>query len=316
MTQHFIDLSVCDSRGGSWPFLMKGTKGSAASGAGFDIGPSKVSGKNGFLFASNDSATTTTRSVGAGISAADVDVLLKVSGSPRFGAAAFSNTGPIAVAARASSIGSTGRPANCYYVATNGSTSNTHNRNLALWKVVSGTQTQVGSTVSSVITAADPYDFHKWIYLRFQCVGTTIRAKLWRDGDTEPGSWSISATDSSITAAGDVAQIFHSYGNAFVSSWMGIGTGVDSAPNSFPGGDRVVAGTLKTPTGTAAEGYLVRCYHRDSGMMLGETLSSSTGAFAFSLPISATEKVYCIGVDQLGNSWKAPIVDLVTPVAP
>ncbi|MFP3907123.1 MAG: hypothetical protein ACLFRV_03955 [Acidimicrobiales bacterium] len=44
-----------------------------------------------------------------------------------------------------------------------------------------------------------------WYWLRLEASGTTIQMKVWSgDFDTEPGSWTISATDSTVSAAGHV----------------------------------------------------------------------------------------------------------------
>ncbi len=43
-----------------------------------------------------------------------------------------------------------------------------------------------------------------WYKVRFQAIGTTIRAKIWLATDTEPANWGISATDSTFTAAGPI----------------------------------------------------------------------------------------------------------------
>jgi len=40
--------------------------------------------------------------------------------------------------------------------------------------------------------------------VRIQGIGTTLKAKAWRTGYSEPGSWTISATDSALTASGQV----------------------------------------------------------------------------------------------------------------
>jgi RHS repeat-associated protein len=46
--------------------------------------------------------------------------------------------------------------------------------------------------------------------VRFRVQGNTIQAKVWADGTSEPGSWSLTATDSAVTTAG-VLQIAHSH---------------------------------------------------------------------------------------------------------
>jgi hypothetical protein len=40
------------------------------------------------------------------------------------------------------------------------------------------------------------------LMIRMQCLGSTIRAKVWSEGSPEPAGWGVSATDGSVTAAG------------------------------------------------------------------------------------------------------------------
>lgn len=65
-----------------------------------------------------------------------------------------------------------------------------------LWKSNAGTTTQLASVagVASVTTAK------QWI--RFRVQGSSLSAKVWTDGTTEPSNWELTATDSSITATG------------------------------------------------------------------------------------------------------------------
>jgi hypothetical protein len=67
--------------------------------------------------------------------------------------------------------------------------------NLVIGKVVSGTNTDLFTTAFTV-TAGSLY----WI--RFRAIGTHLAAKVWADGSGEPASFTLSGTDSSITAAG------------------------------------------------------------------------------------------------------------------
>ena len=155
------------------------------------------------------------------------------------------------------------------------------------------------------------------IWIRYGINGTNIRVKTWNDGASEPASWDQTWTDSSISAAGYFGfGMIGMSGTGYTSSagrrykvfQLSFGTGADAAPSSL---SRVVAGTLLKPDGGAANGYLVRCYSRVTGALLGETLSNSIGSFSFT--VAYTDKVYCVGIDQLGNSWNAPVKDLITP---
>jgi RHS repeat-associated protein len=64
---------------------------------------------------------------------------------------------------------------------------------VALRKTVSSTDTSLTST-SFTFAANTTYR------VRFQAIGTAIKAKIWADGTAEPGSWTLSTTDSSNTS--------------------------------------------------------------------------------------------------------------------
>jgi hypothetical protein len=86
---------------------------------------------------------------------------------------------------------------NCYTVI--GSASGQSSLNLLLFKRVSGTYTLLtqGAVGGVPLTVG-----HTW-RTRLQCVGTTIRARAWdATSGTEPVTWTVSATDGSVSAAG------------------------------------------------------------------------------------------------------------------
>jgi hypothetical protein len=63
----------------------------------------------------------------------------------------------------------------------------------SIGKFVTNTTTILGYNVKC--TQAD-----RWIWLRFRVQGTSLKAKIWYDGDAEPASWDIEVTDSSVSA--------------------------------------------------------------------------------------------------------------------
>ena len=63
------------------------------------------------------------------------------------------------------------------------------NDNIALEKAVSGTRTVLNNTAFVNTSGV-------WYWVRFQCIGTTIRYKRWTDGGAEPSTWTASVTDS------------------------------------------------------------------------------------------------------------------------
>jgi hypothetical protein len=71
-----------------------------------------------------------------------------------------------------------------------------HTNVIYLEKFVNGTQSTFASATLS-LTVGTLYD------LKFLTQGTTIAAKIWQDGTQEPTSYTVSGTDSSISAAGN-----------------------------------------------------------------------------------------------------------------
>ncbi|MDN5624716.1 MAG: hypothetical protein L0G96_16385 [Acinetobacter sp.] len=161
------------------------------------------------------------------------------------------------------------------------------------------------------------YDtLHKYMFLRLSVNSGQARFKAWWDGTAEPSSWSGSGAytvASDRIKAGIIAPV---YGGSANVEFISIGTDGDSAPLTYPGGNRIISGTLLKPDNSPAEGYIVRCYLRENGELLGEAITNAIGSFSFSLPIGQSDKVSCVGVDQLGNTWNAPIKDLIAPVSP
>lgn len=308
MAQHFFDLSI--GKPGEWPYFFKGEKSI------YEENTMLVRYQNDGVLISSQDSLHKSNLLGLG-NVSDFDIIYRTSFSGRAASQSYTNTGPNTIVARASGINASGRPRNCYYAAINANISQSSNgSSIILYKIVDGTQTSL-TTSQSVISSIPSIATAKQndVMVRFQGVGSNLRVKAWRADTDEPSSWQQSIIDSSH-ATGDVGVIHHGFELEYVSRWISVGTNGDSAPSSYPGGNRVVAGTLLKPDGSPADGYIVRCYHRATGVMLGEVLSNAIGAFNFSLPIPATEKVYCVGVDQLGNTWNAPIKDLIAPVSP
>jgi hypothetical protein len=65
--------------------------------------------------------------------------------------------------------------------------------NLVIQKRVNGIATTLGTTPFTA-TAGTSYT------LRFRIVGTTLYAKVWQTGSSEPANWMVTATDSSLSS--------------------------------------------------------------------------------------------------------------------
>ena len=98
---------------------------------------------------------------------------------------------------------------------------------LTIQKRVSGKTTTLG-TAAFAATAGTSYT------LRFQVVGTTLNAKVWQTGTTEPANWMVTVTDTALSSG-------------FCGLRMQIASGVTATYTSFLA---TVPGGTGTPTPT------------------------------------------------------------------
>lgn len=113
-----------------------------------------------------------------------------------------------------------------------------------LLKRVSGSRT----TIDDV--AISPPD-EVWRHMVVRINGTSLEAYHWADGDSEPATPTLTATDSSISGVGFAGIISGAFATGQVDNILvdlfGYGTGGDAAPRASAD---VTAPTLSSPTGT------------------------------------------------------------------
>lgn len=71
--------------------------------------------------------------------------------------------------------------------------------------VLVGGVARIGKNVSGFTTLASTsvtYTTANFYWLRFNLVSTTLRLKFWQDGTSEPASWTVTTTDSSLSSGG------------------------------------------------------------------------------------------------------------------
>jgi hypothetical protein len=68
--------------------------------------------------------------------------------------------------------------------------------------------------LTSVLTVSGTFTPGTWYRLRFETVGTTLRAKAWPASGTEPSAWQLSVEDSDLTAPGSVMWRSYIGGNS------------------------------------------------------------------------------------------------------
>ena len=90
---------------------------------------------------------------------------------------------------------------------------------------------RVASGVSHVFaTPTVTLDRDTWYWTRLQRSGTTIRARVWAHGTSEPTEWTASATDTTHTS-GSVGIGRHAPAGTLWSDYFSVGTGGASAPS-------------------------------------------------------------------------------------
>jgi YVTN family beta-propeller protein len=85
--------------------------------------------------------------------------------------------------------------------------------NLVLQKKVNGTATTLKNTAFTATTNTN-------YSLRFQAVGSTLNARVWITGQTEPTTWTATVTDSSLTAGHVGLRMLTNNGTATYTSFI------------------------------------------------------------------------------------------------
>lgn len=87
-----------------------------------------------------------------------------------------------------------------------------------------------GGTATNVAAAEISVARNTWYWVRLQKSSTTIQAKVWAHGESEPSSWSPSGSDSSLSSGSVGFGRVYSAGTLW-SDFFSVGTGGDSAPS-------------------------------------------------------------------------------------
>ena len=303
MAQYFYDLSQVNPAT-NFPLAAKGYIPDASVFRNF--GRTLLDGEPAFAFSfKTASETDNHRYYGLGVSHQDCEILFR-GRQLNTATSSYANTG-LGFAFRVQTLNSSGRPADCYYV-TNGQDGGFDD--LTLYKMVGGSQTQIASLAGALPSKSGGEQYNHAFFIRLKAAGSSLQARIWWEDESEPATWDIDATDTTISVAGDIALACHQYEQSAAQYFIAVGTDSDAPPTANAG---TVSGIVLLPNGDPADGYLVRCYHRDSGILLADSTTDASGAYAFST-LDTADAVTILAVDQLGNSWNAQVNDLVVPV--
>jgi hypothetical protein len=137
----------------------------------------------------DETTTAATWQQGLGTSLQDCDLQVRASWTQR---ASGGSLAPVALVARMLNT------SNFYRAELREDTE--HSIELRIAKTVGGT-----TTVLSRSGGLGSYNANDWWYVRFQLEGSSLRARAWKRGTTQPTTWTATATDSSLASAGTVS---------------------------------------------------------------------------------------------------------------
>lgn len=109
-----------------------------------------------------------------------------------------------------------------------------------------------GLTFTAITNSAVSFSSGTWCWVRFRVNGTTVRARIWADGDSEPGTWDCDSTDSTYSTAGHVGPLKGANTNTQKWRKFGVGTNGDTAPSSGGGGAAALEGSVSAAATVAA----------------------------------------------------------------
>jgi hypothetical protein len=136
-----------------------------------------------------------------------------------------------------------------------------------------------------------------WYWMRFRVNGTSLKARIWANGSSEPGTWTIdSVTDSSISGTGFVGAI--AFDSAADPSYdqFGIGTNGDTAPSAPAAGIR-----------TSTDSLLFADSVSTQITKSGATLSTRSSTDKMLLRDSVATTITYPGEEKLMATWPASL---------
>lgn len=164
---------------------------------------------------------------------------------------------------------------------------------ILIFKKVSGTLTQIASGSLGFTPAVG-----QKILSRFNCVGTSINVKVWPSTSAEPTSWSVSVTDSSVTAAGyaglratmQIASVATNASDVSIDTQFSSDVETLAPVNPVtPSGGNITVSGLYSGTAPSALNYAI-----DGGSYSAAsspTISGGTFSFAITAPAAGTHSI-------------------------
>lgn len=145
------------------------------------------------------------------------------------------------------------------------------------------------------------WNYDAWNWMRFRVVGTSLRAKYWKDGDPEPSTWRFDITDSDYTEGWSGIALSSSYSDQS-PAWdiFSVGTNGDVAE---PIPAESIQGTVVLE-GNPIQNAIITAVRHDT-LATYSTISSEQGTYGLIVP-SGTYHVSCRYEDpSTGDKYQA-----------
>ncbi len=140
--------------------------------------------------------------------------------------------------------------------------------NIHINKAVNGTNTQLISTAFTMT----PGTFY---WFKLQINGSAIYGKIWQDGTLEPGSWTVSATDTSITGAGGFAVL----GNTSNGAGCQYDHFTATDPSAISGTGQILPDSTYVRQTRVFAGFVTKCEAQYQGKTKVWTITAASNSF-------------------------------------
>jgi cytoskeletal protein CcmA (bactofilin family) len=164
------------------------------------------------------------------------------------------------------------RPAGVYYIGKNSGS-------------YGGGSLPTGAATNSVLSGeliSRSFSANTWYWCRFGVVGSSVRARIWTDGASEPTAWDFSVTDTTFTTGGQGAGFSLGNGSTPNSKFEIDDFSLDSTFSSVTTVSGVAAtASFTAPAGTTAAGRAV------SGPAAASAATAVNGSLTVASTISA-----------------------------
>lgn len=154
----------------------------------------------------------------------------------------------------------------------------------------------IGSAYGSLFAVLHNNNVGTWWMVRFEVTGSTLRYKVWRESEAEPGSWNVSVSDSNDTSGWiGLGGLYGFLSLEWWVDWISVGTDGDSP--DFPDEYDLQVSSAIAGAGTEYQGSTGVTQWTNPGNIV-----SDNGAYAVASFGTAGNPSYYLAGSSFGHS--------------